>query len=193
MLQLPAIVSDAIYHIQQLVYQPASRRTAVASTTLGFTIVELLIVIVVIGILAAIVIVAFNGIQNRAYDTTVQNDMSAMVKKLEMAKINSPTGVYPMPPTTNTDIHISKNAYMDSNNLYYCYYAADNKYAVQVRSKSGTVYKIVDGAVSQGAGANGYSGLGTCQILNAALTFGGGNASLGYDTSTKTWQTWAQD
>ncbi|RYF28607.1 MAG: prepilin-type N-terminal cleavage/methylation domain-containing protein, partial [Chloroflexi bacterium] len=38
------------------------------STTLnnrGFTIVELLIVIVVIGILAAITIVAFNGIQNR--------------------------------------------------------------------------------------------------------------------------------
>ena len=32
----------------------------------GFTIVELLIVIVVIGILASIVIVAFNGIQERA-------------------------------------------------------------------------------------------------------------------------------
>ncbi len=32
----------------------------------GFTIVELLIVIVIIGILAAITIVAFNGIQNRA-------------------------------------------------------------------------------------------------------------------------------
>jgi len=32
----------------------------------GFTIVELLIVIVVIGILAAITIVAFNGVQNRA-------------------------------------------------------------------------------------------------------------------------------
>ena len=32
----------------------------------GFTIVELLIVIVVIGILAAITIVAYNGIQDRA-------------------------------------------------------------------------------------------------------------------------------
>ena len=35
-------------------------------TKSGFTIVELLIVIVVIGILAAITIVAYNGIQSRA-------------------------------------------------------------------------------------------------------------------------------
>ena len=35
-------------------------------TTSGFTIVELLIVIVVIGILAAITIVAYIGVQNRA-------------------------------------------------------------------------------------------------------------------------------
>lgn len=38
------------------------------SKNAGFTIVELLIVIVVIGILAAITIVAFNGVQNRAKD-----------------------------------------------------------------------------------------------------------------------------
>ena len=36
----------------------------------GFTIGELLIVIVVIGILAAIVIVSFNGIQTRATNTS---------------------------------------------------------------------------------------------------------------------------
>lgn len=39
------------------------------SKNAGFTIVELLIVIVVIGILAAITIVSFNGVQNRAKDT----------------------------------------------------------------------------------------------------------------------------
>ena len=41
----------------------------------GFTIVELLIVIVIIGILAAITIVAYNGIQNRANDTVIKNDL----------------------------------------------------------------------------------------------------------------------
>ena len=37
----------------------------------GFTIVELLIVIVVIAILAAISIVAYNGIQSRANNTKI--------------------------------------------------------------------------------------------------------------------------
>lgn len=48
----------------------------------GFTIVELLIVIVVIGILAAIVIVAFNGVQSRARDTERKSEIATFVKKL---------------------------------------------------------------------------------------------------------------
>jgi prepilin-type N-terminal cleavage/methylation domain-containing protein len=43
----------------------------------GFTIVELLIVIVVIGILAAIVIVAYNGVQAKAKNTTIENTVGA--------------------------------------------------------------------------------------------------------------------
>ena len=48
--------------------------------TAGFTIVELLIVIVVIGVLAAIVIVAYNGITKRAITTSLQLDVQAMDK-----------------------------------------------------------------------------------------------------------------
>ncbi|MDB5165339.1 MAG: Fimbrial protein, partial [Candidatus Saccharibacteria bacterium] len=45
----------------------------------GFTIVELLIVIVVIGILAAITIVAYNGIQNRARVSSVNSALTQVV------------------------------------------------------------------------------------------------------------------
>jgi len=48
----------------------------------GFTIVELLIVIVVIGVLAAITIVAFNGVQNRAKQAAAQSAASQINKKL---------------------------------------------------------------------------------------------------------------
>ncbi|HEU4831010.1 MAG TPA: LamG-like jellyroll fold domain-containing protein, partial [Candidatus Saccharimonadales bacterium] len=48
------------------------------SLTLGFTIVELLIVIVIIGILATLTGVVYNGIQAKAYDTSVLSDIDTM-------------------------------------------------------------------------------------------------------------------
>ena len=48
----------------------------------GFTIVELLIVIVVIAILAAITVTAYNGIQERARTTTVNSDLAAIQKAM---------------------------------------------------------------------------------------------------------------
>lgn len=49
----------------------------------GFTIVELLIVIVVIGILAALVITTFSGIQRKARNTERETDIKALHGQLE--------------------------------------------------------------------------------------------------------------
>ncbi len=53
----------------------------------GFTIVELLIVVVVIGILAAIVTVAYTGITTNARDTRRQQDMESIVKALMLYNV----------------------------------------------------------------------------------------------------------
>lgn len=55
----------------------------------GFTIVELLIVVVVIAILAAITIVAYNGIAQRAKDSVAKNAISSAQKKLATYRIEN--------------------------------------------------------------------------------------------------------
>lgn len=50
----------------------------------GFTIVELLIVIVVIAILATISIVAYTGVQQRARDTKRKDDLAKIVKAFQL-------------------------------------------------------------------------------------------------------------
>jgi len=64
----------------------------------GFTIVELLIVIVVIAILAAISIVAYNGIQDRAKNNAMIS-VATQVYKLSLAYING-SGQLPATGTT---------------------------------------------------------------------------------------------
>lgn len=61
----------------------------------GFTIVELLIVIIVIGILAAIVIVAYNGIQNQARTTEAQANAKEVQNKAEIFNADQGNGQYP--------------------------------------------------------------------------------------------------
>lgn len=70
----------------------------------GFTIVELLIVIVVIAVLAAITIVAFNGIQTRAENTKTTEAVRQYATALR--SYQSTNGEFPL---------ISNNAF-----LYYC-------------------------------------------------------------------------
>lgn len=59
----------------------------------GFTIVELLIVIVVIGILATLVIVTFTGIQQKARNTERKTDINAVASHVEA--FYAETGSYP--------------------------------------------------------------------------------------------------
>jgi len=59
----------------------------------GFTIVELLIVVVVIAILAAITIVSYNGITNRAQFTSLKSDLATINKAILL--YHADNGTYP--------------------------------------------------------------------------------------------------
>lgn len=68
----------------------------------GFTIVELLIVIVVIAILATIVIVAYNGVTSRANTTKNQTNAASVRRKAEAYYADSLGGNGLYPPAIGT-------------------------------------------------------------------------------------------
>src|SRR5665647_1372516 len=83
-----------------------------ASSRRGFTIVELLIVIVVIGILATLTIVAYTGIQDRAKIASLQSDLAQASKQLEIYKFSASTGEqYPINLATAALKATSGNSY----------------------------------------------------------------------------------
>jgi prepilin-type N-terminal cleavage/methylation domain-containing protein len=73
----------------------------------GFTIVELLIVIVVIGILAGLVITTFSGIQQKARDTERETDIKAIHGQVEAFWAQK--GYYPSLTDMNTTAFVSAN------------------------------------------------------------------------------------
>ena len=77
----------------------------------GFTIVELLIVVVVIAILAAIVLVAYNGVQDRTRQSSAQQSLSAVSKKIQTTLIQNSAL-----PASLSDIGVS-----DSSSVTYQY------------------------------------------------------------------------
>ncbi|MCD8561722.1 type II secretion system GspH family protein [Candidatus Saccharibacteria bacterium] len=88
----------------------------------AFTIVELLIVIVVIAILAAITVVAYTGIQARAKDASIQTSLRNAVSKIEAYK--AVNGQYPTTQSvaiaegdaTGQLLYVDANCYIGSGN-----------------------------------------------------------------------------
>ena len=128
----------------------------------GFTIVELLIVIVVIAILAAITIVAYNGIQNRASDTVIQNDLRTIGNKIMQFAQTSNTESVPITTgeLTTLSLKVSSGSYGThyfpsgtptiGYNLAYCSHSGSN-FALIAGSKSGKTFVFRDGTVKEGS------------------------------------------
>lgn len=114
----------------------------------GFTIVELLIVVVVIAILAAITIVAYTGVQARAQASSAQSDLRQFAQIMEIQKTQSSTDTYPSILTSDMGIKFTKSIYGLDNqnkNVRFCYNSANNQYIMYVSTKSGKYFQYIGG------------------------------------------------
>lgn len=153
----------------------------------GFTIVELLIVIVVIAILATISVMAYTGIQSRANNAVIEADANAIIKKLEMARVD--LGHYPRTESEFPEgFTFSKGAYdTTQNNIYYCLDIANDKYAFGLRSKTPQSYEINNGVIVKASSISGHE---TCQLIGRdawvddSITW----TKHGYDFASSSWK-----
>ena len=126
-------------------------------TSHGFTIVELLIVIVVIGILAAITIVAYNGIQQRARITAVNSALSQSAKKIALYQVDN--GSY---PATGS---LAAAGVTDSQDVSYQYTGAGSTFCLT--ATTGTVsYKTTETTNPTAGGCPGHGQGGVAAITN---------------------------
>lgn len=159
----------------------------------GFTIVELLIVIVVVGILAAIVIVAYSAVQNQANDTSVITDLSSVSKQIfNYQTINA---AYPQgfAQLATLKIGLAVNAYSRGMyngaswyNMLYCWpNAADpTTFALIAQSRSGNVYEAKNGRITKVAYA--FTGSATTCASAGVPMDSGSNRDWFYDNDA--WQ-----
>jgi len=138
----------------------------------AFTIVELLVVIVVIGIIAGVVIVSYSGISQRATISSLQTDLSNSSKLIEMQRVNSTDDLYP--------ISTSSLGLKGSSGNSYTYITSSNRdiYCLQTSS----------GGLTYSKNNKNYLGAGVCNVApNPIDIFGwvqtANNATLSRDSS----------
>lgn len=107
-------------------------------TKSGFTIVELLIVIVVIAILAAISTVAFSGVQNRARESAAVSSLQQAAKKIGVWRVDSGDNAT---PATLSVVSIN-----DSQKITYQYLRenSDTNYCITVTVDNAVSYYVND-------------------------------------------------
>lgn len=170
--------------------------TVVENFKKGFTIVELLIVIVIIAVLAAITIVAYNGVQNRANDTVIQSDLDSLNKKIRLVEVDlgkiPPAGSRVGSATSFPLVKFSptKSAYStNGQNLSYCEgtLAGVPVYAITAKSKSGNVFKLSSSQGMQNLGQVAHGALTACGGMDAGST----GYSYGFYFQDQKWWPWA--
>lgn len=119
----------------------------------GFTLVELLIVIIIVGILASLVLIAFNGAQGRAHDATIKTDLRNFGNKLQQYYVIN--GQYPPSSNlTSLELKATKGSYKSAsgwNTLLFCVQPLDPgaRFVLAAVSKSERMFTYSSNGGSQ--------------------------------------------
>jgi prepilin-type N-terminal cleavage/methylation domain-containing protein len=171
----------------------------------AFTIVELLIVIVVIGILAGIILVGYSAVINNANDKSVQADISKLADSVKLLTLDN-NGVPDGGATSSNtgDSTVLNGIRFKTNvvsydqtvaNLYYCsgMINGTEEFTIVARSKSGNAYSY--SSKSGVAGFSGYTwtgsnnGVAVCGLAGYTAPF---TWSYGYNPAANYgWYAWA--
>jgi prepilin-type N-terminal cleavage/methylation domain-containing protein len=159
----------------------------------GFTVIELIIVIVVIGLLVTIGVVSYGSFQRRAHDTAVQSDLEAIAGELESyrARMNG-TGTTPRFAINATElgtleIQAAKSSYNTSvsYNMIYCVGNSNQSFKLIAQSKSQNIYVMTEeGFVS--------NTLTTSNLTATLCTSQGMSLGANGMTSGPTWASWVR-
>lgn len=148
-------------------------------TNIGFTIVELLIVVVVIAILATITIVAYNGVTTRASDSAAKADMKTIITKLELEKATSST--YPLTASGLTGVTAGNDIRIEytSDGSTYCITTSSIR-AKTDYYKNDTSGDVISGKCPNHLGYQGGAGMVDTPSVIASSIFGSSAPVGGY-------------
>jgi len=137
--------------------------------TKGFTIVELLIVVVVIAILAAITIVSYNGVQARANDAVIKSEFAQNAKLV----MNAATISGESYTTASVMAGASTNLKFDTNRYKVVTYCTDgSNFVLAAETKNGKkYYSKTGGVVTNDDTINSFLPCGSLGIVNSLTTY----------------------
>lgn len=172
----------------------------------GFTIVELLIVIVVIAILATISVVAFTGVQNRANDAAVKSDVRNLAHALHAYELENQIELYSQ-LSNSSSINSTpafrfipnKSAHSSQYALYVCRADAErSNFVVASRSASGNIfaYKVGQGFIDYPQQHSNVWGTGATNCPRMLGLPGSPTSAWRYTYGTgsgTTWSPWARE
>lgn len=123
----------------------------------GFTVIELLIVIIVIAILAAITLTAFSSVQQRSRESSVKSALSQAKRKLEAHKVDN--SGYPLTGS------LASAQIRDSSDITYQYTSNGSTYCMTV-TNANVSFQATESTVATSGGCAGHGQAGAPAITN---------------------------